>query len=317
MTPLPERSPIDPFLANDGTLLLDGGLATELEARGHVLDTALWSAELLLSDPDAIRDVHLAYLEAGADCIITSSYQASIAGLSDAGLPRDEAVEVLKRSVDLALEARAMYLRVKHRSTDERPAPLVAASIGPYGASLADGSEYTGDYGISNNALHEFHLERWERLAQTSVDLFACETIPSANEAEVFRTLLERAPSLFAWMSFSCRDGERISDGTPLAECAAMFDDCEQVVAVGINCTAPRHVSSLIECVRKGAPRKPVIVYPNSGEVWDGKRRVWIGMSEPSACAHASREWRELGARLIGGCCRVGPEHIRAMRQTL
>jgi len=309
-------SPIAPFLADDGVLLLDGGLATELEDRGHVLDTDLWSADLLLQRPEAIRDVHLAYLDAGADCIITSSYQASLEGFLAHGLSKEEARRALLRSIDLAIEARDLYL-ARSSTTGVRPhRPLVAASIGPYGASLANGSEYSGQYGVSREALREFHQWRWGILADTAADLFACETIPSYAEAEVLQELIEESPDIFAWVSFSCRDGERISDGTPIEDCAALFADQDRVVALGVNCTAPEFVSSLIGRLRN-ATRKPIIVYPNSGEMWDAANRRWTGTSDPSDYVSLATEWRSRGASLIGGCCRIGPRHIRALAEAI
>ena len=154
-------------------------------------------------------------------------------------------------------------------------------------------------------------------MAASSIDLLACETIPSYQEAEVLLALLRQTPDRFAWMSFSCRDGAHISDGTPITECAALFETCAQVAAVGINCTAPHHISSLIEQVRAGAPSKPVVVYPNSGEVYDGATRTWVGTSDSLDCNLAVGDWFRRGARLIGGCCRMGPQHIKAMRDAL
>jgi homocysteine S-methyltransferase len=258
--------------------------------------------------------VHLAYLDAGADCIVTSSYQASIAGLVARGLSKDDASLVLRRSVELAIEARELYLERPNSSDVRRP--LVAASIGPYGAALADGSEYDGHYGVPRDVLKEFHEQRWTVLADTHADLFACETIPSFAEAEVLRELIDQSPGVFAWISFSCRDGERISDGTPISECAALFEGQDRVVALGVNCTAPAHVSSLIDRLRE-ASSKPVVVYPNSGEAWDAVRREWIGTSDPTGFATMTREWHDRGARLIGGCCRIGPRHIAETKAAL
>ena len=314
---MPAPSPIDPYLEKQGVLLLDGGLATELEKQGFVLDTALWSAQLLMTHPEAIRAVHRAYLDAGADCITTASYQASKAGFMAEGLSERVARSLLRKAVALANEARDEYLAQSTPQSPARLRPLVAASIGPYGASLANGAEYRGDYGVSNQALRAFHEPRWEILAAAPVDLLACETIPSYQEAEVLLALLRQTPDRFAWMSFSCRDGMHISDGTPIAACAALFETCAQVVAVGVNCTAPRHLPSLIDQVRAGAPGKPVVVYPNSGERYDGATRTWKGSSEPMDCSRAAGDWFRHGARLIGGCCRMGPQHINAMRTAL
>lgn len=312
-------SPIAPFLEKQGVVILDGGLATELERRGHDLDHPLWSARvgLLLKRPEAIRQVHLSYLEAGADCIISASYQASLLGFQAEGLPVNQAKSLIKKTVALACEARDEFLENFKSHLSQRLRPLVSASIGPYGAYLADGSEYRGNYGVSSDELRAFHEPRWQALADTAADLFACETIPSFQEAEVLLEMMQETPHIPAWISFSCRDSEHISDGTPIVECAELFHRCEQVVAVGMNCTAPRFISALIERVRKGAPGKPVVVYPNSGEAYDVSRRVWVGTSDPVDFAQAAREWRAKSAALIGGCCRTEPAHIKAMREAL
>ncbi len=223
----------------------------------------------------------------------------------------------MNKAVALANEARDEYLARSTTKGTTRLRPLVAASIGPYGASLATGAEYRGDYGVSNETLRAFHEPRWEVLATAPVDLLACETIPSYQEAEVLLALLQSTPDRFAWMSFSCRDGMHISDGTPIVECAALLATCDQVVAVGVNCTAPQHIPSLIEQVREGACEKPVVVYPNSGEIYDGATRTWAGTSDPMDCGLAATDWFGRGARLIGGCCRMGPAHITAMREVL
>jgi homocysteine S-methyltransferase len=308
---------IDQFIEKHGMLLLDGGLATQLEEQGLNLDTHLWSAQLLHTNPEAIKKVHLAYLEAGADCIISASYQASIEGFLTYGLSEKQAKSLMSKSIALANQACDEYLKNATPREPGRMRPLVAGSIGPYGAYLANGAEYRGDYGISKNKLRAFHEPRWEILAASPVDLLACETIPSLQEAEVLLELLQQTPGIFAWMSFSCRDGECISEGTPIKECAALFKDCEQIAAIGVNCTAPNYISSLIKQIRAGAPGKPIVVYPNSGEIYDGKKRTWVGTSDPLNCGIAAKEWFRNGARLIGGCCRMGPRHIKAMREAL
>jgi len=290
-------------------------LATELERRGHDLDHALWSARLLRSRPEAIRDVHFSYLEAGADCLITSSYQASIPGLMAEGLSEEQARTVLESSVALAVEARGDFLAT--HAIDVELTPLVAASIGPYGAWLTDGSEYRGDYGVSRDELRRFHEARWTLLSESGADLLACETIPSYEEAQVLVDLLRDTPDTFAWMSFSCRDGEHICDGTPIVQCAQLLNRSEQIVAIGVNCTAPRHISSLIDHIRSGAPDKAVVVYPNAGEIYDAKTRKWSGAADPADLGQLAIEWANRGAQLIGGCCRTGPEHIAAIRAAL
>lgn len=308
---------LETFLARQGFLMLDGGLATELEHAGHDLDDALWSARLLSADPGAIVEVHRAYLDAGADCLITASYQASVPGLVAQGFSEQEAESVVARSVTLACQARDEFLRDPSNQSEPRIPPLIAASVGPYGAFLANGSEYRGNYGIGDDELRSFHEQRWRVLAESPADLLACETIPSIQEAKVLKGLLVERPEVRAWMSFSCRDGAHIYDGTPLAECAGLFADDEQVVAVGINCTAPEYIASLIGQARLGAPDKPIVVYPNSGEVYDSRHRVWMGVCDATDFGKAAVEWLGGGASLIGGCCRTRPDHIRAMRTAL
>jgi len=308
--------PLTPFLKQQGFVILDGGLATELENRGHNLNNKLWSASILISHPEEIRDVHLSYLNAGADCITTASYQSTIPGLLEAGVPQQKARSLILKAVDMALEAREIFWE-NDKEDGTRIYPLVAASIGPYGAYLADGSEYHGNYGIQRAAQKAFHESRWEIIADSKADLFACETIPSYDEAVILLDLLKSTPDKYAWMSFSCKDEKHISDGTPIAECVDLFNGIDQVVAVGINCTAPKHISSLLsEIVNRGFI-KPIVVYPNSGEIYNSSQKTWEGQPDILQFGTACIDWYKEGATLIGGCCRTGPEHIMAIRSSL
>lgn len=294
-----------------GTLVLDGGLATELERRGFDLSDSLWSARLLRDAPDAIRTVHTAWLQSGADIIITASYQASVPGFVSCGLSPDEAKELIRLSVRLARDA------VRDFESGDRLRPLVAASIGPYGAFLADGSEYRGGYDIDQAELRAFHADRWELLSESGPDVMACETVPGFRELEVLLELADGEPERPVWLSCSCRDGLHISDGTPIRECAARAADCAAAAAIGVNCTAPQHVESLIAEARRGAPRLAVVVYPNSGETWDAASRCWRGDSSATQFAEWATRWRDAGASIIGGCCRTTVEHIAEMRRVL
>ncbi|RCG28314.1 homocysteine S-methyltransferase [Sphaerisporangium album] len=285
-----------------GVLILDGGLATHLEALGCDLRDDLWSAKLLMENPEMILRAHRDYFAAGADVATTASYQASIQAFMRRGHVVHEAEALIQLSVELAVQAR-----------DESGGGMVAASVGPYGAYLANGAEYTGDYDLDEDGLYAWHRPRWEVLAGSPADLLACETIPSYAEARAIARLLEDTPNVNAWVSFCGRDGEHISDGTPLERCAALFAGNPQVVAVGVNCTAPSHVKSLIGCLTES----PIIVYPNSGETWDARQRRWEGLADPMEFGAAAREWRDAGAVFIGGCCRTTPEHIRQIRAHL
>lgn len=303
--------PLQPFLADQGFAMLDGGLATEMEARGADLDHFLWSARMLAKSPELVGSVHYDYLAAGADIVATATYQASFGGFARAGFDHRQAAALMLLAVDLAVEARALFWsREEHRAG--RLHPLVAASVGPYGACLHDGSEYHGNYGIGFRELLDFHRERMDLLADTPADLFAFETIPSQLEAEVLIELLADYPGKSAWLSFSCRDGARVCHGESFADCAALAEASAQVVAVGVNCTAPQHIDSLLQSV--SGLRTPRIVYPNSGEQWVAGENRWAGQSCRGLTAAA---WYRQGARLLGGCCRTGPEDIRRMRAEL
>jgi homocysteine S-methyltransferase len=296
--------PIAPLLPHRGAVVLDGGLATELERRGQDLHDPLWSARVLVEDPDAIREVHAAYFEAGAQIAISASYQATFEGFAGRGLDGVEAARLMRRSVELAREA--------------APAgALVAASVGPYGAMLGNGAEYTGDYDRGEDELVEFHVPRMETLAEAGPDLFAVETIPSIVEARALVRALERLPDLPAWVSFSCRDGTHICDGTPFEEAARVAATARSVVAVGVNCTSPMHVEALVE-IAAAATGRPVVCYPNRGSFWDPVRRSWTDPPRQDARPLLRPvAWREAGARLIGGCCGTTPEDIRTMASEL
>jgi homocysteine S-methyltransferase len=305
--------PVAAFLARRGVLILDGGLATELEKRGADLDDTLWSAKLLIENPDLIRQVHHDYYAAGADVVISASYQASFPGLMRRGLSRKQAAQLMHDSVRLADEARESFWSSADRAGRLRP--LVAASVGPYGAHLHDGSEYRGDYGVGRAELEAFHRERIAVLADAGADLLACETIPSRLEAEVLLDLLEDVP-VHAWLSFSCRDDVHISDGAAFADCAALADASSRIVAVGLNCTPPQYAGALVRAAA-GATQKPVLVYPNSGERYQAAGNRWLPGDGVDDFVASAVRWHADGARLIGGCCRTGPREIEGIARAL
>jgi homocysteine S-methyltransferase len=228
------------------------------------------------------------------------------------GTSAGEADRLISSSVTLAAQARDEFVR----DNPDASWPLVASSIGPYGAVLHDGSEYTGSYDIGADELAEFHRERLALLDCADADLLACETIPSGVEAKVMSDLLADASNP-AWVSFSCRDEAHLADGTLLADAAANFADHPTVLALGVNCVAPELVLPLIAVLREAASGKSVVVYPNSGETWRAKDNAWLGTATPLQCERAAREWIDAGAQLVGGCCRIGPQQIKAMSQSL
>jgi len=302
---------LEPFLEQQGFVMLDGALATELERHGADLNHELWSAKMLIEAPEMIRQVSQDYLLAGADIIATATYQASFEGFEKAGISRARASNLMQLSVDLAVLAREAFWS-SYENHLGRLRPLVAASIGPYGACLADGGEYHGDYGLDKKALIEFHRPRMAELAHSDADLLAFETIPSKLEAEALIELLAEYPQRKAWLSFSCKDEQHVCHGEPFADCAALAETSNQIIAVGINCTPPRYLVPLLNCAQ--GVNKPLIVYPNSGEEWVADENRWSG----TACEEqAATAWYDAGARVIGGCCRTTPDDIARMRAEL
>ncbi|WP_328583787.1 homocysteine S-methyltransferase [Streptomyces sp. NBC_00370] len=280
------------------TVLLDGGLSNQLAAQGCDLSDELWSARLLLDDPGQIEAAHTAYVRAGARVLITSSYQAGYESFARRGVPREAADRLLGRSVELARAA-------ADTGEDEI---WVAASVGPYGATLADGSEYRGRYGLSVAELERFHRPRIEALAAAGPDVLALETVPDTDEARAMLAAAEGC-GVPVWLSYTV-GGERTRAGQPLAEAFALAAGSEQVIAVGVNCCEPGDTEAAV-ALAASVTGKPVVVYPNSGERWDATARSWRGAGtfDPSMV----RAWQASGARLVGGCCRVGPEEIAGL----
>lgn len=304
-------NPIEQILKSFPIVILDGAMATELENYGCNLNDRLWSAKVLMENPELIKKVHLDYFGAGADCAITASYQATIEGYKEKGLTAEEAADLIKKSVGLAQEARdEFWAELDDQSA--RPKPLVAASVGPYGAFLSDGSEYRGDYGVGKEELKDFHRSRIELLVEAGADLLACETIPSLLEAEAIAEVLTEFPGVYAWISFSAKDAFHISNGETAAECAKYLDGQEQVAAIGINCTAPAFVESLIREIAQETA-KPIIVYPNSGEAYDPASKTWDGKALEQRYSSLSQVWHRAGATVIGGCCRTSPQDIEGI----
>ncbi len=307
------HNPLAALLAEDRCLVLDGALATELERRGCDLRDPLWSAKILLEQPDLIRQVHQDYFAAGAQCAITASYQATPQGYAARGIDLVQAHRLIARSVELAQQARQAHL-ARHPQAD---ALLVAGSVGPYGAYLADGSEYRGDYTLPQAVLRDFHRPRIAALMEAGVDLLVCETQPSLAEMVALLQVLEEFPGVVAWFACTLRDATHLSDGTPLREVVALLDGHPQVVALGVNCVAPslataalRHLATLT--------RLPLVVYPNAGERYGAERKCWQADSaDAGALVDHLAAWRAAGARLIGGCCRTTPQDIAQLARRL
>lgn len=307
---MPQNNPLTAILAESPFVLLDGAMATELEARGCDLADSLWSAKVLMENPQLIYDVHLDYFRAGALVAITASYQATPEGFAARGLDEAQSRVLIARSVELARQARDAYRA-------ENPAAkglLIAGSVGPYGAYLADGSEYRGDYQRSAQVFQDFHRPRIEALLEAGADLLACETLPSFDEIRALAQLLVEYPVAQAWFSFTLRDSQHLSDGTPLRDVLAFLADYPQILAVGINCIALENTVDALSYLHSQTSL-PLVVYPNSGEHYDAVTKTWHHHGE--ACATLEGylpQWLAAGAKLIGGCCRTSPKDIAALK---
>lgn len=299
--------------------VLDGGFATQLSTHvsAPVDGNPLWSSAFLKTDPEAVVKTHCDFLRAGAQIITTNTYQASIDGfMKYLGLNQEESIDLIKKAVDLAKDAVTIFME---ENTDQTGVirPLIAASIGPYGASLHDGSEYTGSYveTVSKKQMMDWHRPRMQVLIDAGVDFLAIETIPAQDEGEALADLLKEFPSQKAWISFSCKDYHHVSHGEKFGEAVAscLEHNTKQLIAVGTNCVNPAYVSSLL----KDANRKvPFIVYPNSGEIYDAKTGWHAGDSCKPIESYV-HEWLNLGVRYIGGCCRTYPTDISKIRDTV
>lgn len=302
------------ILNKQKAVILDGATSTLLGDRGNDISGKLWSARVIYENPEAVTQVHLDYYLAGADVATTISYQATIEGFMDAGFGKAESIIYLQDAVTLAKKARDIFWADEQNHVN-RESPLVAASIGAYGAYLTDGSEYRGNYGISDADLKAFHEERFALLYDAAPDIMACETIPCLQEALVLAEIAKEQNAL-CWISFSCKDALHISDGTPIVECAKALEAYEQVAAIGLNCTAPEYVESLVKELQP-VTKKPILVYPNSGRVYDAENKVWLGAKDGLTYAERAVQWNNAGARLIGGCCETTTEDISGVRKAI
>ncbi|CAE8590014.1 unnamed protein product [Polarella glacialis] len=302
------KDPLAALSRNGRVVVLDGGLATHIESFGEDIDHALWSARCLVVNPDVIRRAHTDYYAAGADVAITASYQAHIPGFQALGVDPAKATDAMKSSVRLAQEG---------ASAVGGATRLVAGSIGPYGASLHNGSEYTGDYpGMDEDKLLEWHRPRAKALVEAGCDILACETVPCMMEARALVRLVEELQHP-AWVTFSCRSGSEVCSGERFADCVSAVAACSYVVGAGVNCSDPRFVAELVGTCRENLPVwKHVVVYPNSGEVWCGETHAWKSgtATADEAFVTMARQWVSLGATCVGGCCRTSPATIAALR---
>jgi len=298
------------YLRENG-VALDGGFATALEARGHDLSGHLWSAALLVTQPDEVIAVHRDHGLAGAQVLTSASYQVSRSGFASAGMSDDAADAALLLSVALARKAAEEVTAATGREC------LVAASVGPYGATLADGSEYRGDYAISPSDLKKFHRERLEILSAAQPDFLAFETVPSVMELSVINDLLTSEFSdLPAWVSASANSASTISDGTDVADAfAGLTADC--IIAFGFNCTDPKFIRPLLDNLRDVRPELARIAYSNAGQVWDAANRQWLSDGQTALDADIITGWTEAGCRMIGGCCGLGTDHISMVGEVL
>ncbi|MEY4323461.1 MAG: homocysteine S-methyltransferase [Actinomycetota bacterium] len=289
------------------TLILDGGMATSLEEKGFDLSGSLWSAKLLVENPNAIRDVHIDHARAGADILTSASYQASRHGFAANGYSEDDYLRALEMSLIIAQSAADEI-----GSREERKIQ-VAASIGPYGATLADGSEYRGDYIVDEEFLINFHGERLNDIQEFEPDFLAIETVPSIIELRAINHLLNNDfRHLAAWVSCSAPNGSSISDGTPIAD-AFNAISAPNVIARGINCSKPEYITELLT----NAGTHNFVVYPNAGRTWDAQARSWLDDGHLTIPDAEMNSWIDAGVGILGGCCGLGVEHIASVKALL
>ena len=300
-------------LADRQAMVIDGAMATELEKYGVDTNSSLWSATALINNPEAIKAVHKSYLEAGGDVATTDTYQANVEGFRKAGFTEQQSESLITEAVKLAVESKDEFYQ--QLTPDERKQrvvnPLVAGSVGPYGAFLADGSEYTGDYQLTKREYQDFHRKRMELMAEAGVDVFAFETQPNFEESKALADILrDEFPELTAWLSFSIKDSEHLCDGTSLADAVKYFEDNSQISAIGVNCTSMDKIEATVKTVAANTS-KPIIVYPNNGDIYNPKTKTWTANPNADTFADLTPKWLAAGANLIGGCCRMTPADMK------
>lgn len=301
---------IDGIWKQKDLVILDGAMATELERKGLDLNDSLWSARVLAEHPEVIQAVHRDYFVSGADCSTSASYQATIPGFMASGYTRREAEDLIARSMTLLRKARDEWWEEEGKASG-RLYPLAAAAVGPYGAYLANGSEYTGNYSRTEKEYRAFHLPRMQILKDSGAEIFALETMPRLDEALACAGVLEELDRDY-WVSFTFRSPRQISDGTAVEEIAATLKGFPHLKAVGVNCTPPAFVEGIIRNFR-GLTSLPICVYPNRGEIYDAVTKTWHGSADGKTYGDWAQEWYRAGARVIGGCCRTRPADIRAI----
>ncbi|MBR3570856.1 MAG: homocysteine S-methyltransferase [Oscillibacter sp.] len=297
-----------------GRLVIDGSMSAALEHLGCKLNDKLWTARVLAEHPEMVKEVHLQYLRAGADCHITCSYQATVPGLLESGFSQPEAEEIIRRSVRAFYEAREQWLEREGGKDSGRVRPICLAGIGPYGAYLADGSEFVGGYGVDDKTLRTFHESRVRLLLEEKPDYLLFETMPCFREVLIAAELAEEAEADY-WVSFSCLDGKRICEGDEIRTCAeALSKGHPHLKAIGVNCVKPRFVESLIRELRAGCDL-PIVAYPNSGETWNPVKKIWYGGAENVSFKEYALRYYAAGAAAVGGCCTTADSHIRQVAE--
>jgi len=293
-----------------GHLIIDGSMSTGLAQLGCTMKDSLWTARILAEQPEKVKEVHLAYFRAGADCGITCSYQATLPGLEAHGYSLPEAEAIITRSVKVFLEARKEWWDEEGRKAG-RAYPLCLGGCGPYGAYLADGSEYRGHYGVAPAVLKQFHQRRAELLWQAGADLLLFETQPSLAEVLMEAEIAEQLGADY-WISFSCKDGQFTNEGDTLTDCARILSkDHPHLRMLGVNCTPPQFMTEAIASLQQGT-QLPVAVYPNSGEIYDAVTKTWQGAGEKlQSFGTWAQEWYQAGASAVGGCCQTAASHIK------
>ena len=291
-------------------IVLDGAMSDELERQGVQTNNKLWTATALIDQLDKVYQAHMDYFNAGAELIITDTYQANVQAFEKAGYSKTEAEQFIRNAVKIAKKARDDFEKQTGKHN------YVAGTIGAYGAYLADGSEYRGDYQLTSDEYLAFHLPRLKLVLAEKPDLIALETQPKLAEPVTVLDWLKEQRQIPVYVSFTLKDAKHLSDGTPIAEAVKKISQYQQVFAIGINCVSPTIVQDALSEFSQYT-KKPLVVYPNLGASYDPQIKQWRKFTNDFNFEELTKSWYQAGARLIGGCCTTGPKEINQIKQAI
>ena len=282
--------------------LLDGSMSFPMEQLGYNLKNKLWTGKALINNPDLIKDIHKGYIDAGADFISTSTYQISFDRLKNMGYQSEEIKKIFQKSVDIvkdAIEESKLKKEIK-----------IVGSFGPYASYDPEASEYIGEYDSTDIEIKKFHLNNIRIIEETDLDIILYETIPCLREIKILSEALSHSTKEI-WISITCNEEMEFRDGSSFKDACEIISKIEKITTMGINCFSPLLVKKAIDLLKKYSNKK-ILIYPNSGEIYNPKERFWTGNNEFNNSM--IKNWLSLYPDIIGGCCRIGYDDIKKMR---